>query len=363
MGFPGIETVKQLVKVQTMENVSNESGSLNPIKKMGGKPVFVAPGKTVINFKSGFGHKLLCDDATFTPGSACVYRCSFCYVESIILKNKYVRNFMAESGLDFQDIVVRRAGAIETIRQQLSKSDGSPRFFDLQDRRVIYASPLVDVAANIELANETAEMCLMILEKTNWQIRLLSKSPLLTKIADQIPTKWEQRVIYGFSSGTLDDQIAKSIEIGTPLVSRRIAALHELQDRGLRTYGMACPILPQADPRVYAARVVEALRLDRCEHLWAEPLNFRGASMIQTRDALRAAGQHQQSELFEEVCSSRDLWEQYARDMFLAFAEVVPAEKLRFLQYVRKETRDWWQAQEHRGAVILGRAAHGEVLV
>lgn len=33
---------------------------------MNGKPVFTVPAKTIINFDSGFGKKLLCDDMTNT---------------------------------------------------------------------------------------------------------------------------------------------------------------------------------------------------------------------------------------------------------------------------------------------------------
>jgi len=36
-------------------------------------------------------------------------------------------------------------------------------------------------------------------------------------------------------------------------------------------------------------------------------------------------------------------------------AGVVPAGKLRFLQYVRPESLDWWTAQEERGAILLGK--------
>ena len=35
---------------------------------MNGKPVFLVPAKSIINFDSGFRHKLLCDGLTFTAG-------------------------------------------------------------------------------------------------------------------------------------------------------------------------------------------------------------------------------------------------------------------------------------------------------
>ena len=51
--------------------------------------------------------------------------------------------------------------------------------------KVIYGSPLVDVAATEELALETVEMCDMILRLTDLDIRLLSKSPRLATVVAQ----------------------------------------------------------------------------------------------------------------------------------------------------------------------------------
>jgi hypothetical protein len=67
-----------------------------------------------------------------------------------------------------------------------------------------------------------------------------AKSNLLTLIAKALQ-EYKNRIIYGFSTGTPDDQLAAAFEQGTAKVSKRIAALHQLQDEGYRTYGMICP--------------------------------------------------------------------------------------------------------------------------
>jgi DNA repair photolyase len=329
---------------------------LKPVSFINSKPVFVIPSTTVINFNSGFGHKLLCDFLTFTAGSACVFTCAFCYVIAILRKNKWIQQILRETGLKFPEIVVRRQHPVESLRKKLAPR-GKPKFTDPADKRVIYASPLVDIAASMELAKETTEMCLAILELTHWQIRLLSKSPLILKIAEQIPNRYQHRMIYGLSTGTLDVGIAKAIEQGTGLVSKRLEALHTLQDRGLRTYGMVCPILPQADPAAYAAQVVEAIRVDRCEHVWAEVMNVRGSSFTATHEALGEAGYYQHAELLAQLSHSSERREEYARETFLALAKVIPARKFRFLQYVNKHSLAWWADHEHQGAVLLGKAA------
>jgi DNA repair photolyase len=207
----------------------------------------------------------------------------------------------------------------------------------------------VDVAANIDLARETIEACKIILQLTHWQIRLLSKSNLLPLIARELPP---DRMIYGVSSGTLDDNLARSFEQGTPLPSKRIASLHWLQDSGYRTFGMICPSLPQREYDAFAHEIRDAIRAEKCEHVWAEVINVRGESMTRTVAALRAGGFDWYADALEQT-RNRDVWETYARQTFTAHSKVYPRGKLRFLQYVNTKTRSWWKVRENLGAILL----------
>lgn len=331
---------------------------------MNGKPVHEVPAKSVINFASAFSHKLLCDGLTFSTGSACVYSCAFCYVPDLMRKSPHLAGITSSH----EDIVIRRRGAIEAMRQQLTDRHGRPKFSDPADRRVIFASPLVDVAGNMDLVQETIEACRVILALTTWDIRLLSKSNLLPKIAHGLRNSASlsgrpasERVIYGVSTGTLDDKLARAFEAGTPLVSKRIASLHWLQDEGFRTYGMICPSLPQRDYTSFAQEAWSSIRADKCEHVWTEVINARGDSFTRTCQALRSAGYDWEAAQLERNAASTDEWEEYARATFEAhvaadrstadFGNRPP--KLRQLQYVTKESRPWWKAREEQGAVLL----------
>ncbi len=320
---------------------------------MAGKPIVEVDSKTIINFKSGFSHKKLCDGLTFTTGSSCVFSCSFCYVEDLMRKNPH----KLSNPQDHQSMVIRRRNPVAVARAQLSYRNGKLRFPDSSDRRVIYASPLVDVAANMELVTETIEVCRVILELTHWQIRLLSKSNLLTKVAEAL-APYRDRMIYGLSTGTLDDDLGASYEKGTALVSKRIKALRKLQDEGFRTFAMVCPSLPLADENSYrdfAEQSAEKLRTALCEHVWAEVLNVRGASMVRTCAALRNAGYLEEAERLERVSTDPLAWESYARQTFEAHARIYQDQpgKLRFLQYVGRGTRPYWEAQVAKGAILL----------
>ena len=319
--------------------------------KMNGKPVHEVQAKSVINLQSGFASKLLCDGPTFSTGSACAYSCSFCYVPDMMRKSTH-----HIEGAKHEDVVIRRANALEVLRRQLTHLNGKLKFPDPADRRVIYSSPLVDVAANMDLVRETIEACRLILTLTHWQIRLLSKSNLLPYIAEALGD-YRDRMIYGVSTGTLDDQLARVFEGGTPLVSKRLASLRSLQDGGFRTFGMICPSLPLADNSylAFANECAEAIRIDRCEHVWGEVINVRGESMTRTVDALRSAGFNAYADRLKEVSTDGEMWESYARTTFLAHvaASMSYPGKLRFLQYVTVKTRSWWEARREFGVVLL----------
>ena len=328
---------------------------------MNGKPVISSPVKSVINFTSGFKEKLLSDGPTFSLGTACAYSCAFCYVPAVM-----ARAVSLPFGLRHEEVVIRRENALEVLKSQLVGPKSGKRLHDKpDDKRVIFSSPLVDVAANIELCRETAAACAIILHNTNWQIRLLSKSNLLPYIAKQLigmarlaewdfdETSVHTRMIFGVSTGTLDDKLAQSFEQGTPLVSKRIESLHWLQDYGFRTYGMVCPNLPQRNYDEFASEMRDALRYPYCEHVWAEVLNARGESMKRTIAALEAGGFQWEADELRLIAKDPGAHEIYARATFLAHAKWVPVGKLRWLQYATKDTLPWWSQRVEQGAILL----------
>lgn len=353
--------------MQQMNLHNQVNGNLVQIERMGKKPVYYVPAKQVVNFDSGFGHKLLCDSLTFSAGSACQYSCTYCYVSDLMKKSphlQYVREqhaaqFPGEPTPAHSDVVIRRRGALDALHKQLTPR-GQAKYKDPNDQRVLYMSPLVDVAANPTLCDETIEACRMILRLTHWHIRILSKSNFLPRIAQALESETElcarYRMIYGVSAGTLDDKLSRSFEQGTALVSKRLESLHWLQDNGYRTYGMICPSLPYSsidDYRTFSAAMCEAIRIDKTEHVWAEIMNVRGESFSRTEAALTEAGYTTQAALLSRAHHDKAFWEQYSRDTFAAHVENIPGHKLRFLQYVTSKTTAWWESQKPSGAVVL----------
>ena len=339
----------------------------NDVMVMNRKPVLYRHAATVLNMESDeFHEKLLCDGIVLNLGDACGFNCTYCYVESTALKldSSILGPYNRDHGtsLGFQDVVVRRANALEVLRSQLLNEDGTSRYSDPSDNRVVYTSSLVDPAANLHLLRETAAACNLILEHTHWQIRILSKSVLMARLIEEefIPSEYHDRLILGFSIGTLDDDVAGAIEVGASPPSMRLAALHRLQERSIRTFGMICPSIPQDDYDKFSKEICEAIRVDRCEHVWAEVLNIRGESGPKTLAALEGAGLTAEVARFNSVFFGKHAasnWEQYARQTFEAHTRHIPAGKLRFLQYLKEDAVDWWKARRADGAVLIGKVA------
>jgi DNA repair photolyase len=364
--------------------VGNDKAREGDAMTMSQKPVLFRPSRTVLTYPSeAFQEKLLCDGLTLNLGDACVYSCSFCYVEAQMKKLTYqlLKDHNKEHGgnRSHEDVVIRRRGtegetALEILSNQLAggvKGWLSGRAIrDLKEQElVVYSSTLVDVGANVELLKETAKACQMILDETNWQVRLLTKGNLIHKLVKDglVEDKTRpgnrlshhQRMIFGFSTGTLNNKLAAAFERGTSLVSKRLESLHWLQDHGCRTFGMICPSLPQHDYDAFSVSMREALRPDKMEHVWAEVINVRGESFSKTRDALSSAGFIEEAEMLQKVSEGPDrsrLWEEYARQTFEAHAKVF-GQKLRFLQYIDPRSRNYWAGQSARGAVLIGSLA------
>lgn len=333
---------------------------------MNGKPVLHRNARTVLTRKAEkFGHKMLCDGLTLNLGDACGFGCAYCYVGPQMLKldKPALVAYRDQTGTSVShcDVVIRRCNALGLLEAQLVRKNGTDVYHDPLDQRVVFSSTTVDPAANMTLLRETAAACNLIFRHTSFQLRLLSKSALLAKLVTDgmIPAEHHHRLILGFSIGTLDDQVAAAIEHHASRPSARLKALHELQDRGLRTFGMICPSLPQSDYAAFSGEICKAIRAERCEHVWAEVINVRGKSLTKTSGCLRAAGLKREAVRLERVSGprNREAREAYARQTFLAHAKTVRPEKLRFLQYIDEASADWWRDQKSNGAVLIGKVA------
>ena len=356
------EAMRQTWGVVVDDNGMAQGAACHEPLRLGGKICLTIPSATILNTKSGFNEKDLTTRGSITGGTACAFSCSYCSTPSIMGRSSHTR-ILRVLGVKHADAVIRRLDPVGTLRMQLTDRNGLPHYRN--DHGVVILSPIVDPLANIELMEESLQMILLIMELTGWDVRILTKSMLIKKLAQRIPAEFRHRVIYGVSIGILDDKIANVVEKLTSPPKLRIEAYRELQRMGLRTYSMHCPILPQPNYQAYAERLAASMNWQADELIWGEALNLRGDSIKNTITALENAGLRNEAELLSEASRSRVLWEtQYNRPLFEALAAVCPPGKLRYLVYPAAEHRDYWLNCRDRGAMVLGeeKSSDGEAI-
>ena len=341
-----------------------------PLTGLVDRPKLERKAAKVLDFNARpFAQKKLCDGMTMNLGDACVYRCVYCYAKQLAVRfasgtlnaENDRRKAFDETApkLKMADVEIGRANAIGLLRKQLLDSDNKPRFFD-DPKKVIYSPTLVDPAANMDLLKETAAACNLIFTHTkNWEVRLLSKSSLLHLLVKDkmIDPKHHRRLIFGFSTGTLDDKVADAIEPGTALVKKRLESLRWLQKHKFRTFGMICPSLPQENYQTFSDAICEAIHVDECEHVWAEVLNRKSTPLDDVIAALEKKKFTDEVKLIRVANESDRSWNDYARATFEAHRKNIKDDHFTFLHYMADDTEDYWKGKKKEGAVLLGSVA------
>lgn len=199
-----------------------------------------------------------------------------------------------------------------------------------------------------------------VLQRTAFRIRVLTKSAVVAE------PEWIDlfkahpgRFVVGLSCGTLDDAWAQRVELGTSPPSERIAALRALQDAGVPTFVMMCPVFPEAVSDV--GLMLAKMRPDRAEHVWIEPFNDRAnwrhvADGYPSNDPAR--------DRIEHIFSYPKAWSDYATRLYLQVLIVADgggwAHKLRYLLYEGGvDARHAARLGGFRGLLLQGKPAAG----
>lgn len=188
------------------------------------------------------------------------------------------------------------------------------------------------------IGDGTTEAALrLVLERTSFRVRVLTKNAAVgTPEWIAFFKAFPGRFVVGLSTGSLDDRWAGRIEVGTSRPSMRLAATRALQDAGVPTFGMACPVFPDVLDGDGVERLVESIRPGLVETFWAEPFNDRDNwEKVRKGYPEGSPGHEFLTEVYERKNKAR--WSAYATDLYLrlrAHAERhgwLP--KLRYLLY------------------------------
>lgn len=206
-------------------------------------------------------------------------------------------------------------------------------------RGLVQLSTIVDAWAPETKPYDLGRRCLeAILSEPGWTVRILTKNSAVIEDFDFIE-KHRDRVLVGLSITAIPakSNIIKTIEPNASTIQERLAALQKAHDRGLRTYGMLCPLLPGITDAPEQINELVNLMVDcGVEEIFAEAVNPRGRGLILTEQALREAGFDSEADAINNI-RKRTNWSNYVvrliKDVQRSIQKYYDINKLRFLQY------------------------------
>ncbi len=147
------------------------------------------------------------------------------------------------------------------------------------------------------------------------------------------------RVLLGLSltATPQNSAVNRVLEPSASDIKDRMLAMVEAAARGLRVYGMLCPLLPGvADAPQQIDQLVKFVAECRAEEVFVEPVNPRGPGLKHCQEALELWGYTREAEAIGGI-RYRQGWSQYCLDLIrnvqASVRRHLGTEKLRFLLY------------------------------
>jgi len=165
-------------------------------------------------------------DYTFNPYVGCPHGCVYCYARFMCRYRKE-----KEKWGEFVDVKINIPEILEEQIKRLKPG-------------VVMISSVTDAYQALEKKYQITRRCLEILAKHNFQIGLLTKSPLITRDID-ILKKFDNSIHQpGFTITCLNEKDAKNFENNAPSVESRLKALKKLNEAGISTFVFIGPFIP-----------------------------------------------------------------------------------------------------------------------
>jgi len=111
-------------------------------------------------------------------------------------------------------------------------------------RGLVSLSTVTDPYQAIEKKYGITRRILGQLEEHKFPVSILTKSNLVLRDIDIVKRFDEADCEVGFSIATLNENVRKHFEPNAPPIARRIQALKELHEEGIRTWVFLAPVLP-----------------------------------------------------------------------------------------------------------------------
>jgi len=232
-----------------------------------------------------------------------------------------------------------------------------------RERGLVQLCTVVDAWSPEAQEHQLGRRCLeALLSAPGWSVRVLTKNAAVRKDFDLIE-RYRDRVLVGLSITATPDReaIVNVIEPNASAIPARMETLKEAAGRGLRTYGMFCPLLPGiADSPEQVDELIRFAVHCQAEEVFVEAVNPRGPGLRPCQEALELWGYQREAEAVGRI-RHKVHWSRYVaglvRNVQQSMRRHSDIGKLRFLLYPSRLTDEDRAriASDDDGVIWLGR--------
>ncbi len=227
------------------------------------------PCRSALNRVKGMGFQW-----SLNPYMGCAHRCTFCYVRA------FERRADRPSDDRYGRSIRVKVNVADVLRAELARPSWQGE--------VVAIGAATDPYQPAEGRYRLTRGCLEVLGDAENPFSLITRSPMIVRDLDvlvEAARRADVRVV--FSVPTLDEEVWRRTEPGTPPPRRRLEALRTLVDAGIAAgVGMA-PILPGiSDSPAQLEEVVRAAREAGATSVWANLLYLKPGTREHFLDAL-----------------------------------------------------------------------------
>ncbi|MBM4237513.1 MAG: radical SAM protein [Euryarchaeota archaeon] len=223
-------------------------------------------------------------DYALNPYGGCEHRCLYCYAPAVL---RVPRASWGRS-------IVARTNIPEVLSLEVKGKRGT-----------VGIGTVTDPYQPAEEKYRLTGRCLEVLSRSELRTSVLTKSDLVLRDAALLEAM--RGVEVGITITTCDDGFAAQFEPGAPPPSRRIRALAELNDRGVETYALIGPVLPQITEKEMERLISEIAHIGT-KRIMSDRLRLRPGTIESLRSAEAMSDERFRGE-FEEKTRSRKYFE------------------------------------------------------
>lgn len=272
--------------------------------------------KVAVVNRNNFVHKSL-SSWSFNIAVGCLHKCRFCYVPDVStiklgaqLADYGVRDPDAEWG----DYAMLRRWDANAFRNSVRKAMEIPKEkLNADGNRAVMLCTTTDAYQTSKDPTWNRDRKLMVrdalgilLNESDLNVRILTRSPLAEQDFD-LYKQFGNRLLFGMSLPTLDNELARIYEPNAPAPSRRLETLQAAKAAGIPLFVAMAPTYPECGTKDLA-KTLMAIRALCPVTIFHEPINIRAENVKRIEEHATSIGMKMNTEVF----SSREAWLTYS---------------------------------------------------